>query len=78
MSRSKTPVSVDSSPKKPVVLAGHGLIREGAPYDDKSARMYDQRGGSGRGLCSCGTLSPVLGSDSQRKKWHRTHKDELR
>ena len=63
-------------------LSGHGLRSEGKPYEE------DGRGGTRRadvygepdgfGLCSCGERSGVLGSDADRKRWHKKHKEQVR
>lgn len=59
-------------------VAGHALKHEGAPYevvDDRPRRLFSTR--VGMALCSCGTLSPVLQSGGQRKRWHREHKAKV-
>lgn len=61
-------------------LTGHELANEGSPHDAHGRRTdsFRSTAGEGRGKCSCGTLSPFLPSATQRKAWHRTHKDEIR
>ena len=62
-------------------MKGHALIGEGAPHDDNGnrfPRLWGGTNGDGRAKCSCGELSPVLGSGIQRKRWHRDHKERLR
>lgn len=60
------------------VLAGHGLVSEGAAFrDDRSRLRWNSVSGVGRGLCSCGVLSPVCASAAERKRWHRSHKAEV-
>jgi hypothetical protein len=60
-------------------VAGHGLMGEGAPYDDNLMRRgwWASTGGEGRARCQCGAVSEVLSSASARKAWHRQHKAEL-
>lgn len=56
-------------------VKGHGLRYEGAAFDEHG--KYVGRGlREGRGKCSCGEFSPVLYSDSARKRWHREHKEQ--
>ena len=58
---------------------GHTLRSEGAPHrEDRSRIGWNGTAGKGRGLCSCGALSDVLPSASQRKQWHREHKQTIR
>jgi len=59
-------------------VSGHELRNEGAPFDARRHRIgiVNRTSGEGRGLCSCGALSDVLGSGSKRKAWHREHKSE--
>lgn len=62
-------------------LAGHELRDEGAPYDGRGRKIWQNRwttSGRGRAKCSCGALSPELPSGTQRKAWHRAHKAEVR
>jgi len=63
-------------------LRGHGLQREGAPHDVLGNLVvkggYVARGGDGRALCSCGSVSGVLPSSYARRAWHRQHKEEVR
>jgi hypothetical protein len=59
-----------------VVVPGHGLAFEGAPFDHEGNRISIRRG-SGRGKCSCGLLSENLTSANARKAWHRQHKANL-
>lgn len=69
-------------------LPGHGLQSEGKPYvwrqgDEETAPSwhrvrYPDPAYLGHGLCSCGASSPSLESDGARKRWHKTHKDEIR
>jgi hypothetical protein len=65
----------------PTRLAGHELFYEGAAHDAQGKRVLVIRGGTGgtgRGKCSCGVLSPELTSGTKRKAWHRSHKDQIR
>ena len=62
-------------------LPGHGLRAEEARGDDgrggtRRADVYGEP--DGFGLCSCGGRSGVLGSDADRRRWHKAHKDEIR
>jgi hypothetical protein len=64
-------------------VKGHTLADEGAPYLaneqgqlERQWKLYGGVSGKGRGLCSCGAVSPILPSAYQRKKWHRAHKSE--
>jgi hypothetical protein len=58
-------------------VTGHTLRFEGAAYDDHGRRITGgTTAGTGRGRCSCGTLSEVLDSANQRRAWHRQHKAE--
>lgn len=60
-------------PKKPANrLPGHTLHNEG-----RVQRGYTYLS-EGQGVCECGERSPVLGSDNQRKAWHREHKESVR
>jgi hypothetical protein len=65
-------------------LPGHGLLSEGKPHEQGGTSGRYERiftapfEKSGHGACSCGEASPVLESDSARRKWHRAHKDEIR
>lgn len=59
----------------PTVVRGHGLVREGAPFDEAGRISYDS---VGRGECGCGEKSPVLSSTNARKLWHREHKATVR
>lgn len=70
---------------KPIRLAGHALQAEGAPYDlnedgglSRTGLNWNLTSGAGRALCECGAYSEVLPSSTQRKQWHRDHKDGLR
>jgi len=77
-------------PHGPIRLRGHELYSEGAAFgppslDARGGRTYWGRtnplggtGGVGRGVCSCGSASPVLDSGTKRKQWHREHKAEIR
>ena len=63
-------------------IKGHGLAGEGAPHDAEGKRIFKDiwsvgTGGEGRGKCSCGELSEVLPSGGARKRWHKTHKENL-
>lgn len=65
-------------------VPGHTLRAEGAPHvvDETGEvvrvyRAWGSVGGFGRGLCSCGELSPLLDSAHKRKQWHREHKAEV-
>ena len=35
-----------------------------------------EKRGEGHGLCSCGALSPHVGSTAQRQRWHKEHKEQ--
>lgn len=59
--------------KKDTRLAGHGLRNEGRVYQG-GIRLVQV----GKGRCECGAESPVLRSNSQRQKWHRDHKNDIR
>jgi hypothetical protein len=62
-------------------LSGHELEHEGAPFRGDGRKIRAGWGGTGsigHGKCSCGALSPELTSGTQRKAWHRAHKDEIR
>lgn len=67
-------------------LAGHGLRSEGKPFQwsSESRRwvrtnaLYGADTGEGMALCSCGTASPMLLSNAERKRWHAAHKQEIR
>lgn len=59
------------------VLKGHSLLDEGAAYSIDGCRIWYTRG-DGHGKCSCGALSDPLPSNSQRKQWHRDHKELVR
>ena len=62
-------------------LAGHTLLREGAPYTRAGKNSEWEQvyfSWTGQGVCSCGEYSDVLHSNNARKRWHRDHKDRLR
>ena len=64
-------------------LSGHGLWSEGWPVEADQVSNQGWRPGRyradvGRGLCECGEMSEVLDSASQRKAWHKTHKEQVR
>lgn len=54
-------------------LAGHELPTEGRIYDEHGNHLTD-----GSAVCSCGTPSPVLPSNTKRQLWHKAHKDDIR
>lgn len=56
-------------------LAGHELPNEGRLY---AGGGWYQAGVEGSATCSCGAKSKKLPNASQRKKWHRAHKDDIR
>ncbi|GAA2347487.1 hypothetical protein [Dactylosporangium salmoneum] len=60
-------------------VAGHGLLREGAIYDENGHLPHGAvvRSGPGRGKCECGSLSEVLPSTAARRRWHADHKGEV-
>lgn len=59
-------------------MNGHGLVAEGAAFDDRGVRVrWNSVGGTGRARCACGEESAVLPSASARKRWHRQHKAEV-
>lgn len=58
-------------------VIGHTLAFEGAAHDEHGTRLHIHTGDTGRGKCSCGTLSEVLPSGTARKAWHRAHKDDV-
>jgi hypothetical protein len=61
--------------KKTNRLAGHELPNEGRLDMSGPTRNIN---GPGRTSCSCGEKSPKLLNTSQRKQWHRDHKDGIR
>lgn len=67
-------------------VPGHTLVSEGAAFMCGAACCHGRRGQSyyyggvsraGHGLCSCGALSPYVDSGAARKRWHRSHKDDV-
>lgn len=66
------------------MVRGHGLISEGKPHlvpgccwsGDKPHRPWGYRR-DGHGVCACGATSGHLGSDAQRKRWHKAHKQDV-
>ena len=63
-----------------MIVRGHALCSEGAPFSKDLGRKYPYRGTSGVGhaLCSCGALSPEeLASGMARRRWHAQHKKEV-
>lgn len=65
---------------KQLIVPGHTLVAEGAPHA-WNGRRYERLtlhgwsiSGKGKGLCSCGATSKVLGTGAARKAWHREHK----
>lgn len=68
--------------KKQLHAKGHTLVAEGKPFDRWGVRLYPEVGPdghrlSGRALCSCGKMSPILESDRARIRWHADHKKEV-
>lgn len=59
---------------KPNRLAGHELPNEGRTREPNGSPVN----GRGRIRCSCGMRSPALPSTSQRRAWHRDHKEDIR
>lgn len=67
-------------------LSGHTLRSEGAPFrwSADSGRyvrinaLYGPATGDGFALCSCGTVSQMLHSNAERKRWHGLHKQQIR
>lgn len=65
--------------KGKTLVKGHALVREGAAFeDDGSHTLYGGTGGVGRAKCSCGVMSPRLGSGRARRAWHAEHKEVYR
>lgn len=59
-------------------VAGHGLLNEGAAFDECGCRLqWGTVGGGGRGRCSCGEFSAWLPSAAERKRWHKGHKADV-
>ena len=58
---------------KPNRLPGHTLPTEGRIVDEHGNRLA-----VGSATCSCGMPSPVLDSDTKRRRWFMAHKDNLR
>ena len=67
-------------------LSGHALRAEGKPFvwSSDSRRwmrtnaMYGSDTGDGSAMCSCGTVSQMLHSNAERKRWHAIHKQQVR
>lgn len=63
-----------------VRVSGHTLRFEGRAYTDEG-KVIDPWSSDapwrGRGMCSCGTMSDVLNTRAERKRWHREHKAEV-
>lgn len=64
-------------------LSGHELYGEGRAFEKRDGRMVPVRrgwgsGGTGQGKFSCGAFSTILSSGTQRKQWHREHKNAIR
>lgn len=59
-------------------LPGHTLRSEGAAHVWRDGRYVRTAEWTGKGLCSCGATSDVVGSNNARKRWHRAHKDAIR
>ena len=64
-------------------LSGHVLVGQGIAHEPGDEIEHHVCGGLwgnrvGYALCECGATSPVLDSDSARRRWHKTHKDEIR
>jgi hypothetical protein len=57
-------------------LAGHSLFGEGGP-DTLEGEPLLLKYYSGRGKCSCGAVSEILPSTTQRRAWHRQHKADV-
>lgn len=75
------PLSTERVTTTATRVPGHELFYEGAAHDADGKRIlviWGGTGGTGRGKCSCGALSPELTSGTQRKAWHRDHKDQIR
>jgi hypothetical protein len=60
-------------------LRGHALRAEGKAYEpgDEEPWIFTH-GHIGRALCECGQVSNVERTDAARKRWHATHKDQVR
>lgn len=59
-------------------IPGHGLLGEGAAFDDNGQRLHAHTGNRGRAKCSCGALSEPLPSGYARRIWHRdVHKPSV-
>lgn len=56
---------------KQVIVKGHTLPFEGKTPDQWTGRNNHPVGST---KCSCGALSPILGSTYARQRWHRQHK----
>ena len=54
----------------------HNLKADGAPFKADGTPVWDDKStrGTGHAKCSCGDLSPVLGSRAERQRWHKEHK----
>lgn len=61
----------------PSFVPGHTLLGAGTPCDNGGQPISGTTAGRGRGRCSCGELSPELGSGGSRRRWHREHKAEV-
>ena len=56
-------------------LSGHALWNEGRAFTQApGGRLNFADTRTGIGVCECGEASPVLTSDSARKRWHAEHK----
>lgn len=62
--------------KPQLIVPGHTLLFEGAPFDNSKRRIgWTGTGGVGYGVCSCGYASRwEYSSAAQRKQWHHEHK----
>lgn len=60
-----------------LLLPGHKLRQQGAPYEWDGRKWFIAKGKVGKGLCTCGAPSPTLMNDNQRKVWHRQHREDI-
>lgn len=69
-------VVIPKASNDPFAHLNHYLLHDGKVHIDYLGLVLEGRasGEVGKAKCSCGTLSPVLQSDHERKRWHRDHK----
>ncbi len=56
-------------------VSGHALRGEGAGHHSSGKRIWPPDRALAHGKCECGALSPAVLTNTQRKRWHKWHKE---